>query len=57
MNKSEFNDLLNDPYYDFMNDYCNLFMNLFNDQMIEDKNPHDLYMHQRAFNNFKCYDV
>jgi hypothetical protein len=57
MNKSEFHEMLNNPYYDFMNDYCNLFMNLCNESMIEDTNDHDRYMHQRAFNNYKCYDV
>jgi hypothetical protein len=57
MTPFEFYAMMNDPYNEFLTNYCTLYMQLFNERMIEDRNAHDLYMHQRAFNNYKFYDV
>lgn len=70
MNKSEFHEMLNDPYNEFMNDcflhmsfHCKMmayFVSLKNggeSDVYDDYSDHQLNMHQRAFNNYKCYDV
>lgn len=56
MTNYQFNKMRDDVYSEWLMNYCCLFMDLLNDRMIEDRNEHDLYMHQRQFNNYKFYD-